>query len=148
MNRMARMARMAQIVTRRPGRTARGAAALVAAVVLLAPAAALASRLLYLARDERLCDGRAGACIEATLTYEVNSRILWLRGRVVSAPGPGLWQVVVRGANRLGHVRRAPVEVRIRGRRSEIVDTRMIPDHPDVEDWAIDVVRFIPDPPD
>lgn len=118
------------------------------AVGLIGPlclsAAALASRYHYLARDEQLCDASATACLMATLTYDHNPRLLWLRGRVQSAPGPGMLRITLKGSTRQGFVRYAPMEVDLRGRRTEIVDFRMIPDHPDVSDWAIDRVEFEP----
>lgn len=129
-----------------PPRSRRRAALSLGVLALLAASAALAARLLYLARDEELCDDRGAACLDATLTYDVNARLLWLRGRIESAPGPGLLTIVVRGTSRLGHVRYAPLEVELRGRRSEIVDHRTIPDHPDVENWTIHRVTFEPAP--
>lgn len=122
-------------------------AATLLASAVLAPSAALASRTLYLARDEPLCDGPRTLCIDGTLTYDVNDRLLWLRGRVRATAVPGTLRITVKGTNRLGHVRYAPLEVRLRGRASEIVDFRMIPDHPDVANWAIDRVDFVPDGP-
>lgn len=124
----------------------RRAALAVALVALAAAANAEASRLLWLARDERLCDEGGLACLDASLSYDVNDRVLWLRGRVTGAPGPGRLGIVVRGTNRLGHVRYAPLEVELRGRSSEIVDHRVIPDHPDVANWAIHRITFEPAP--
>jgi len=120
-------------------------AATLLASALLAPPAALASRTLYLARDEPLCDGPRTLCVDGTLTYDVNDRLFWLRGRVRATAVPGTLRITVKGTNRLGHVRYAPLEVPLRGRASEIVDFRMIPDHPDVANWAIDRVVFVPD---
>lgn len=113
-------------------------------VLLLAAAATRAARLLYLADDEPLCTSPATACIEGTLTYETNERLLWLHGRVESVPGPGLFIVTLRGSNRLGHVRYAPMEIELRGHRGEIVGSRMIPDYPDVANWQIDRIEFRP----
>ncbi len=122
---------------------------LAALLLLLAlPTDALASRLLYLARDEQLCDVQRTACLDGVLTYEVNERLLWLRGRMTTSAGAGTLQIILRGANRLGHVRYAPMEVALRGHKGEIVDFRMIPDHPDVADWAIDRIGFVPAPAD
>lgn len=121
------------------------AAGLIAALV---PAAVLASRTVYLARDEVLCDAERIACVEGTLGYDVNPRLLWLIGRVQFATRPGLLQIVLKGSNRLGHVRYAPMEIELRGKASEIVDFRMIPDHPDVANWAIDRIRYRPDEDD
>ena len=108
--------------------------------------AAQASRVIYLARDALLCDRAQITCVNATLTYAVNERLLWLRGRVQSAPGAGMLQIMLRGSNRLGHVRYAPMEVALRGNATEIVDFRMIPDYPDVANWEIDGILFMPLP--
>ncbi|WKZ11814.1 MAG: hypothetical protein QY320_12085 [Gammaproteobacteria bacterium] len=112
-------------------------------LALLAATAVEASRRLDLARDELICAAGHTVCIRGSLTYDSNSRVLALRGRLQSASGPGLFRITVRGSNRLGHVRFAPMEIRLRGNRTEIVDFRMIPDHPDVANWQIDRVEFI-----
>jgi hypothetical protein len=124
-----------------PLRAVPGALALLA---LLAAAAAFASRTLYLARNELICDGERIICVDGTLGYDVNDRLLWLQGRVQATTVPGTLQITVRGTNRLGHVRYAPMEFELRGRASEIVDFRMIPDHPDMANWAIDHIVYVP----
>ncbi len=131
-------------VTRWPS-SARAVASLAAVglLALLAATAVEASRRLDLARDELICAAGHTVCIRGSLTYDTNSRVLALRGRLQSASGPGLFRITVRGSNRLGHVRFAPMEIRLRGNRTEIVDFRMIPDHPDVANWQIDRVEFI-----
>lgn len=111
---------------------------------LLAAAAAHAARIRYLAEDDVLCDGARTVCVDGTLGYEVNDRLLWLRGRVQFTTVPGLLVITVKGSNRLGHVRYAPMEVELRGKASEIVDFEMIPDYPDVANWSIDRIDFVP----
>jgi hypothetical protein len=113
-------------------------------LVALAPTAAVGSRTLYLAREEPICDASRIVCIDGTLSYDVNDRLLWLRGRVQASTVPGVLQITVRGSNRLGHVRFAPMEIPLRGRATEIVDFRMIPDHPDVANWSIDRIEYLP----
>lgn len=120
---------------------AAGAIALMAA---LASSAALASEILYLAQDEVLCDSNRLVCVDGTLSYRVNTRLLELYGRVQFTTVPGVLQITVKGSNRLGHVRYAPMEIKLRGRASEIIDFRMIPDYPDIENWAIDHISFVP----
>ncbi len=110
----------------------------------LAATAALASRTLFLAENELICDGERILCVDGTLGYDVNDRLLWLRGRVQSTTVPGTLRITVTGTNRLGHVRFAPMEIALRGRASEIVDFRMIPDHPDVANWRVDQIVFVP----
>lgn len=113
-------------------------------VATLAFTAALASRTLFLAEEELICDGDRLVCVDGTLSYDVNERLLWLRGRVQFTTVPGLLQITVRGSNRLGHVRFAPMEIQLRGKASDIVDFRMIPDHPDIDNWAIDKIVYLP----
>jgi hypothetical protein len=110
----------------------------------LASAVALASRTVYLAENEVICDGERLACVDGTLGYDVNDRLLWLRGRVLFTTVPGLLQITVKGTNRLGHVRYAPMEIELRGKASEIVDFQMIPDYPDIANWAIDHITYAP----
>ncbi|MCC7258008.1 MAG: hypothetical protein IT486_06520 [Gammaproteobacteria bacterium] len=118
----------------------------IGAVLLLAARPGVAGPRHYLAADETLCSSPPVACIEGTLSYEGNERLLWLTGRVDTVPGPGLFIVTLRGSNRLGHVRHAPMEIALRGHRGEIVDFRMIPDYPDVANWRIDRIEFRPGP--
>jgi hypothetical protein len=111
-----------------------------AAVLAATPVAA--ARFHYLAREERLCDAAEVACVYGSLTFHVNTRVLWLRGRLKTSPGPGTLAIRVRGTTRLGYVRYAPVEIDLDGRWSEIVDLQMIPDDPDVYDWQIDTIEY------
>lgn len=111
---------------------------------ILASGAALAAGTLYLAEAELICDGERVICIDGSLGYAVNDRLLWLRGRVQFTTVPGLLQITVKGTNRLGHVRYAPMELELRGKASEIVEFQMIPDYPDVANWAIDRIVYLP----
>ncbi|MEQ1800873.1 MAG: hypothetical protein ABL989_03055 [Gammaproteobacteria bacterium] len=113
-------------------------------LALLASTAALAARTLYLAENELICDSERILCVDGTLGYDVNDRLLWLRGRVQATTVPGVLQITVKGTNRLGHLRYAPLEIELRGRASEIVDFAMIPDYPDVANWSIDRIVFVP----
>ncbi|MDJ0927200.1 MAG: hypothetical protein QNJ73_06060 [Gammaproteobacteria bacterium] len=54
-------------------------------------------------------------------------------------------RIILTGTNRLEHRRYAPMELRLRGTYSEIIDHKMIPDYPDVYSWAIDRVEYIVD---
>ena len=107
-------------------------------------AASLASQTLYLARDELICDVERIICIAGTVGYDVNDRLLWLQGRVQFATVPGLLQISVQGSNRLGHVHYARMEIELRGHVTEIVDFKMVADYPDVANWAIDHIIFLP----
>ena len=98
----------------------------------------------YIKRNELICDQDQVLCIRGTLRYEVNPRLCRLWGRVQTSPGRGLLRIRLTGTNRLGHTRTTMMEVQLRGKRTEIVDYKMIPDHPDVEDWEIFVVEFEP----
>ena len=107
--------------------------------------AALAGPRDYLFRNERLCDTDEVFCFRGTLSYHSNPRLLHLRARVKTAPGPGLLRIRLAGANQQGHRRFAPFEVRVRGHYSEIIDHKMIPDYPDVQGWVVERVEFIAD---
>ncbi len=115
------------------------------AMALLLSAAALAAPLEYLFKSERVCDADKTFCIYGSLTYRFNPRVLNLSARIKTAPGPGLLRITVVGENRLGHRRRAPIEIRVRGKYSEIIDHKMIPDHPDVHDWQVERFEFFAD---
>jgi hypothetical protein len=125
----------------RPARAAAGAIGLMAA---LASGAALASETKYLARDALICDVERIVCIVGDVGYDINERLLWLQGRVQFATVPGLLKISVKGSNRLGHVRYAPMEIELRGHATEIVDFKMVADYPDVANWAIDRIIFLP----
>ena len=118
---------------------------LLGAAALITLTSALAGPREYLSRGERICDVQEVLCIRGTLSYEFNPRLLHLRARVRTAPGPGLLRIRLAGANQLGHRRLAFFEVRVRGQYSEIINHKMIPDHPDVHDWVIELVQFTAD---
>jgi hypothetical protein len=113
-----------------------------ALTTLLVATTVAASRIHYLARGERLCDAAELACVHGSFTFHVNTRVLWLHGRLKTSPGPGTLAIRVRGTTRLGYVRYAPVEIPLDGHWSEIVDFQMIPDDPDVYDWQIDGIEY------
>jgi hypothetical protein len=106
---------------------------------------ALAAPRDYLFRNERVCDPDEVFCFSGTLSYDSNPRLLHLRARVQSAPGPGLLLISLAGTNQQGHRHFAPFEVRVRGRYSEIINHKMIPDYPSVQSWAVERVEFIAD---
>ena len=103
---------------------------------------ASAGEIVYLKKSETFCDSSGEVCLRGTISYRVNLRLLKLRSRVVSAPGPGLLRINVTGQNRQGHTYRAAIEVTIRGHDSEIVNKEMIPDAPDVYAWELDSINF------
>lgn len=117
-----------------------GVAAWIACAVV--PAQVTASETHYLKRNELFCSVAEEICIRGTVSYEVNPRLLRLHGRVQSATGPGLLRIRVSGTNRLGHRRIADMEITLRGRYSEIIDFKMIPDHPDIANWEVSVVSY------
>ena len=120
-------------------------ACLAAALLLAAASVALAGPRDYLtAKNQTLCDRDNKVCVRGTLWFDSNPQLLQLRSRVTRASGPGLLRLRVVGQNELGHVRRATIEVEIRGRPSEIVNTKMIPDAPDVYAWELEVISFVP----
>jgi len=119
---------------------------LVCACLLLSCAfPALAGPLLYVERGGLICDADKTVCLRGNLIYQPNHRLLRLNARVQFAPGPGELRIMMTGTNRQGHRRYAPMEIALRGRYSEIVDFKMIPDHPDVNAWEIDRVSFEPE---
>ena len=117
----------------------------IAAPAVFMLAVAFAEPVDYLFRGERVCDFAEVFCLRGTLTYQANPRLLHLRARVQFAPGPGLLRIRFSGANELGHPRSAPFELRLQGRPSEIIDHKMIPDHPDVSQWNVEMIEFITD---
>jgi hypothetical protein len=118
---------------------------LLGAAALFFLGTALAGPRDYLFQDERICDSDQVFCFQGTLSYRSNPRVLHLRARVKMAPGPGLLRISLSGANDLGHRRFAPLEVRVRGHNSEIINHKMIPDYPDVLRWNVERVEFIAD---
>ena len=95
--------------------------------------------------DAILCDDGDQVCIRGSITYRTNPRLLEFRGRVQRATGPGLLRVRVIGENLDGFTRRTTMEIQIRGRYSEIVNHRLITDHPDVDAWRLEKIFFQPD---
>jgi len=101
----------------------------------------------YLFQDKRICDSREVFCFRGTLAYDANPRLLNLRARVQKAPGPGLLRIRLSGSNQQGNRHIAPLEVQVSGHYSEIINHRMIPDHPDVAHWVVEQVDFIESTP-
>lgn len=95
-------------------------------------------------KNALFCDENERVCLRGTLTYRANPRLLDLRSRVQRAAGPGLLKIRLVGRNADGHTRRTTMEIRIRGDYSEIVDTKLITDHPDVYSWQLDSISFEP----
>ena len=115
------------------------------ALALIFVVTAYAGPREYVFQNERVCDQEKVFCIQGTLTYESNPRLLILRARIKRAPGPGMLRLLLVGANRKGDERFAPFEVRVRGKDSEIINHKMIPDYPDTESWAVYRIEFIAD---
>ena len=112
---------------------------------LLAPPAAMAGPSeTILGKNALFCDEQDRVCLRGTLTYRANSRLLELRSRVQRTVGPGVLKIRLVGENADGHIRRTTIDLRIRGDYSEIVNTRLITDHPDVYSWDLDSISFEP----
>jgi hypothetical protein len=112
---------------------------------LLATSAAIAGPTeTIIGRNAVFCDDGNSVCLRGTLTYRSNPRMLDLRSRVQRATGPGLLKIRLVGENADGHTRRTTIELEIRGNYSEIVNTRLITDHPDVDSWTVDSISFEP----
>jgi len=112
--------------------------------LFIAPAAMAGPSETIIGRNALFCDDQDRVCLRGTLTYHANPRLLELRSRVQRAVGPGLLKIRLVGENADGHTRRTTIEVRIRGNYSEIVNTRLITDHPDVYSWKLDSIGFDP----
>lgn len=113
------------------------------ACVLILFSVSHAAPFRHLFENKLVCDTNEVFCFRGSMTYYSNPRIMHLRARVQKAPGPGMLRIRLSGANELGHRRIAPFEVRVRGHNSEIINHRMIPDHPDVHNWVIEQVQFL-----
>ena len=112
------------------------------AACLLAASNATAGPRYYLKKNELLCDAAKLLCIRGSLRYEINPRLFRLWGRVQTSPGRGLLRIRLNGTNRLEHSRTTMMEIQVRGTYSEIVDYKMIPDYPDVENWEVVMIEF------
>ena len=118
----------------------------VLALCLLAAAAAGASGFRFLVEDETLCADDERLCIRGSLSYEPNPRLVDFRGRVTATAEPGEFVLVLVGHQRDGTRRYAEMRLAVKGKYSEVVSQRMIPDWPDIDDWALDHVAFRPAP--
>lgn len=118
---------------------------LLGVLALLFVTGAIAGPREYLFQNKRVCDADRVFCLQGTLSYDSNPRLLQLRARVQTAPGSGLLRIGLSGSNQLGDRRFAPFEVRVLGHNSEIINHKMIPDYPDVQAWVVEHVEFIAD---
>jgi len=112
------------------------------AALLLITLPLRAGNYYYLLRNERFCDQEEQLCIRGTLSYEVNPRLLRLSGRVKKSPGRGRLRIRLAGTNKLEHRRTTEMEIQLRGNLSEIVDFKMIPDHPDIANWEVISIEY------
>jgi hypothetical protein len=112
--------------------------------LIAVPAASAGPSETIIGKNALFCDDGNSVCLRGTLTYRSNPRMLDLRSRVQRATGPGLLKIRLVGENADGHLRRTTIEVEIRGDYSEIVNTRLITDHPDVYSWELDSISFEP----
>ncbi|MDH4049479.1 MAG: hypothetical protein OEW68_15090 [Gammaproteobacteria bacterium] len=123
-------------------------AALLLIGVLMTAAIAYAGERQYLKKNDLFCVDSGSLCIRGSLYYDVNPRLLSLRGRVQKAKGPGLLRFRLSGRNDLGHPRYTTLEIRLRGRYREIINSRMIPDAADVRSWMLESTEYLPKEPD
>lgn len=115
--------------------------------LLACQAAEAGPRERITAANATLCDTGNQVCLRGTLSYYSNPRLVELSGRILRATGPGLLVFRLSGENAAGDTRYTFLEVGIRGNYSEIVDHKLVTDHPDVEHWRLDSIRFKPGPP-
>ena len=109
-----------------------------------APAANAGPTETIIGKNALFCDDANSICLRGTLTYRSNPRMLDLRSRVQRATGAGVLKIRLVGQTTDGHTRRTTIELKIRGNYSEIVNTRLITDHPDVDSWEVDSISFEP----
>ena len=116
----------------------------VLAAPLLLSSAASALERYYLKKSEIFCDTQQILCLSGSITYEPNFRILDIRARVQKQTGPGELRLYFSGTNRQDQLRRTEIVLKIRGTHSEIIDRRIRPDAPDVENWQLAGFLFTP----
>jgi len=98
--------------------------------------------LRFLVRGEKICDTSGALCVQASITWEPNDRLLELYGRVTASTEPGTLWIVFRGHQRDGTVRYTEMRIPLKGRYSEIARDKIIPDWPEIDDWAVDHARY------
>jgi hypothetical protein len=106
---------------------------------------ARASTFYFLARNERICAVDGPVCIRATISYDTNSRVLHLRGRVDRTAEPGWLRLTFVGVSERNQRGSTTMEFPIRGRWSEVLDRKLIPDHPQIADWRLETMSFVAD---
>jgi len=116
------------------------------AVLAMLPMPAAADGPDLLLRQKRLCNQEQSFCLNGTVLYYPNSRVIELSGRVARAPGPGWVSILFRGSDRNNYPNTTAMEFAVRGDHSEIVDRAFIPDYPQVRYWRIIGMTFEADP--
>lgn len=99
-----------------------------------------------LLRQQWLCNQERDFCLNGSVLYYPNSRVIELSGRVARAPGPGWVNILFRGSDRNNNPNTTAMEFPVRGDHSEIVDRAFIPDYPQVRHWRIIGMSFEADP--
>lgn len=113
-------------------------------VTAQAAAAGFAPGFRFLVRDDRVCDTTGTICLDMSIVYEPNARLLELYGRVAATTEPGVLVVVFAGHARDGTTRYAEMRIPLDGHYSEIARKKIIPDWPEIGDWAFDHARYEP----
>jgi hypothetical protein len=114
-------------------------------VLCLIAATARAGTFYFLARNERICAVDGPVCVRATISYDTNSRVLHLRGRVDRTVGPGWLRLTFVGVSERNERGSTTMEFPIRGKWSEVLDRKLIPDHPQIADWRLEAMSFTAD---
>lgn len=96
----------------------------------------------YIKKNEVFCDSSGRLCLDGSLWYLQNSRLLRLKARIRKQTGPGVIRMRLVGNNRLGDLRRTQIMLPVRGAYSEIVTHDLRPDAPDVADWRLTSFEF------
>jgi len=96
----------------------------------------------YIRNNDVFCDVTKTLCLRGTITYEPTYRLLSLNARVQKQTGPGELRLGFSGSNRQGMLRHTEIVMKIKGGSSEILDHRIRPDAPDVDNWTLTSFLF------
>jgi len=113
-------------------------------LLLFCAICAQAGERYYIKKSETFCDSSGVLCLNGSLSYRVNPRIMSLNARVQKKTGPGKIRFILTGVNWQGIESITEINISIRGAYSEIIDHKMRPDAPDVAEWKILSFRFLP----
>lgn len=114
------------------------------AFLLTLPLSALAA-WETLHSSSSICDTDNQVCLQTTILFESNSKVIEIRGRLHRTAGPGTLTFEFFGTTPLGEQVYHASSTEVRGRYSESISHKFGPPYSNRTAWALHRITFRPD---